>query len=49
MRRPRLVARTPPCISTQRPGGAVGRWFIHCRIFNHAELGMMTEAVVLPR
>jgi len=31
------------------PGGAVGRWFIHCHIFNHAELGMMAELVVLPR
>jgi FtsP/CotA-like multicopper oxidase with cupredoxin domain len=30
------------------PGGAVGRWFIHCHIFNHAELGMMAELVVLP-
>lgn len=31
------------------PGGALGRWFIHCHIFNHAELGMMAELVVLPR
>jgi len=30
------------------PGGATGRWFIHCHIFNHAELGMMAELVVLP-
>ncbi|MBM4195560.1 MAG: hypothetical protein FJ197_00480 [Gammaproteobacteria bacterium] len=30
-------------------GGAPGRWFIHCHIFNHAELGMMSELTVLPR
>ncbi len=41
-----LDDRTSP--DRRTPGGAVGRWFIHCHIFNHAELGMMTELVVLP-
>jgi FtsP/CotA-like multicopper oxidase with cupredoxin domain len=45
--RVRLDDRTGPDRRTS--GGAVGRWFIHCHIFNHAELGMMTELVVLPR
>ena len=38
-----------PMPGGRTPGGAAGRWFIHCHIFNHAELGMMTELVVLPR
>lgn len=29
-------------------GGALGRWMMHCHIFNHHALGMMTELVVLP-
>jgi len=45
--RVRLDDRTGP--DRRTPGGAAGRWFIHCHIFNHAELGMMTELVVLPR
>jgi FtsP/CotA-like multicopper oxidase with cupredoxin domain len=45
--RVRLDDRTLP--DGRTPGGAVGRWFIHCHIFNHAELGMMTELTVLPR
>lgn len=45
--RVRLDDRTGP--DRRTAGGAVGRWFIHCHIFNHAELGMMTELVVLPR
>ncbi len=31
------------------PGGAEGRWFFHCHIFHHAELGKTSELVVLPR
>ena len=30
-------------------GGAVGRWMMHCHIFHHNGVGMMTELVVLPR
>ncbi len=29
------------------PGGAIGRWVMHCHIFFHAALGMITELVVL--
>jgi FtsP/CotA-like multicopper oxidase with cupredoxin domain len=29
-------------------GGALGRWMMHCHIFNHNGVGMMTELVVLP-
>jgi len=29
-------------------GGAVGRWMMHCHIFHHNGVGMMTELVVLP-
>jgi FtsP/CotA-like multicopper oxidase with cupredoxin domain len=29
-------------------GGAAGRWMMHCHIFNHNGVGMMTELVVLP-
>jgi FtsP/CotA-like multicopper oxidase with cupredoxin domain len=28
-------------------GGAVGRWMMHCHIFNHNGVGMMSELVVL--
>ena len=38
-----------PVAATGAPGGAAGRWMLHCHIFNHAELGMMTELVVLPK
>ena len=30
------------------PGGAVGRWAMHCHIFFHAGLGMISEIVVKP-
>ena len=30
------------------PGGAYGRWLFHCHIFFHAELGMISELVVVP-
>jgi FtsP/CotA-like multicopper oxidase with cupredoxin domain len=30
-------------------GGAAGRWMMHCHIFHHNGVGMMTELVVLPR
>jgi len=36
-----------PKVETGEPGGAAGRWFFHCHILNHAELGMMSELVVL--
>lgn len=36
-----------PHIASGLPGGAAGRWLLHCHIFNHAGLGMMTELVVL--
>jgi FtsP/CotA-like multicopper oxidase with cupredoxin domain len=29
-------------------GGALGRWMFHCHIFFHAELGMLSELVVVP-
>jgi FtsP/CotA-like multicopper oxidase with cupredoxin domain len=29
------------------PGGALGRWMFHCHIFFHAELGMLSELVVV--
>ena len=44
--RVRLDDRAGP--DRRTPGGSAGRWFIHCHIFNHAELGMMAELVVLP-
>ncbi len=43
--RMRLADR--PRIETGEPGGALGRWFFHCHILNHAELGMMSELVVI--
>ncbi len=30
-------------------GGAAGRWLLHCHIFSHAGLGMISEIVVLER
>lgn len=44
----RLRLDDRPGADRRTPGGAAGRWFIHCHIFNHAELGMMAELVVLP-
>jgi FtsP/CotA-like multicopper oxidase with cupredoxin domain len=29
------------------PGGEMGRWMFHCHIFFHAEMGMMSELVVV--
>lgn len=29
-------------------GGALGRWLLHCHIFPHSGLGMISELVVLP-
>ena len=47
----RLVIRVRlddrPMMDGVTPGGAAGRWMIHCHIFNHADNGMMTELVVL--
>ncbi|MEE4186271.1 MAG: multicopper oxidase domain-containing protein [Gammaproteobacteria bacterium] len=37
-----------PQIATGESGGGAGRWLLHCHIFNHAGLGMITEIVVLP-
>lgn len=36
-----------PHATDGRPGGAAGRWMLHCHIFNHAGIGMMAELVVL--
>lgn len=36
-----------PWFATGKPGGGTGRWLLHCHIFNHASLGMITEIVVL--
>ncbi len=44
--RVRLADRPLP--ATGAPGGAAGRWMLHCHIFNHAGIGMMAELVVLP-
>jgi hypothetical protein len=36
-----------PLYASGKPGGGAGRWLLHCHIFNHAGLGMITEIVVL--
>lgn len=36
-----------PNIATGSSGGGAGRWLLHCHIFNHAALGMITELVVI--
>lgn len=36
-----------PLAGSDKPGGAAGRWMLHCHIFNHAGIGMMAELVVL--
>lgn len=38
-----------PRFDDGKPGGAAGRWMVHCHIFNHAGVGMMAELVVLDR
>jgi FtsP/CotA-like multicopper oxidase with cupredoxin domain len=38
-----------PIFATGEPGGSTGRWLMHCHIFNHAGMGMITELVVLKR
>ncbi|MEC9374740.1 MAG: multicopper oxidase family protein [Pseudomonadota bacterium] len=38
-----------PVFSTGSPGGGAGRWLLHCHIFNHAALGMISELVVLDK
>ncbi len=38
-----------PIFDGPATGGAVGRWLIHCHIFNHAGLGMISELVVMDR
>ncbi|MEZ5566443.1 MAG: multicopper oxidase family protein [Gammaproteobacteria bacterium] len=43
--RVRLADR--PIFATGLPGGAKGRWLLHCHIFPHAALGMMSELVVV--
>jgi FtsP/CotA-like multicopper oxidase with cupredoxin domain len=37
-----------PFSFTSPTGGAVGRWVMHCHIFFHAALGMITELVAVP-
>lgn len=34
-------------LSGEGSGGALGRWLLHCHIFHHAGLGMISELVVL--
>src|SRR4029453_7490871 len=29
-------------------GGALGRWAVHCHIFFHAGLGMISQLVIIP-
>lgn len=36
-----------PLFGTGTPGGGAGRWLLHCHIFNHSSLGMITELVVV--
>ncbi len=36
-----------PVFATGEAGGGAGRWLLHCHIFNHAGLGMITELVVV--
>ena len=36
-----------PWFESGEPGGGAGRWLIHCHIFNHAGLGMISELVVI--
>jgi FtsP/CotA-like multicopper oxidase with cupredoxin domain len=36
-----------PVFATGEPGGGTGRWLMHCHIFNHAGVGMITELVVV--
>jgi PKD repeat protein/FtsP/CotA-like multicopper oxidase with cupredoxin domain len=36
-----------PC-SDCSSGGAIGRWLLHCHIFPHAGLGMISELTVVP-
>ncbi len=43
-----LLEDRPIRPGTLAMGGAVGRWLLHCHIFSHAALGMISELVVLP-
>ena len=43
----RVKLEDRPWIDTGEPGGGTGRWLLHCHIFNHSGLGMMTELVVV--
>jgi FtsP/CotA-like multicopper oxidase with cupredoxin domain len=36
-----------PQFGNGQPGGAAGRWMLHCHIFHHAGIGMMAELVVM--
>ncbi len=44
----RVKVEDRPLADGDTPGGALGRWMFHCHIFFHAELGMMSELVVVP-
>jgi FtsP/CotA-like multicopper oxidase with cupredoxin domain len=37
-----------PLDSLTPTGGAIGRWAMHCHIYSHAAIGMITELVVRP-
>jgi FtsP/CotA-like multicopper oxidase with cupredoxin domain len=43
-----LLEDRPLVPGSPSSGGAIGRWLLHCHIFPHASLGMMSELVVLP-
>ena len=41
----RVLLEDRPFSFISPTGGAVGRWAMHCHIFFHAALGMITELV----
>jgi len=45
----RVELKDRPLADGVTPGGGLGRWLIHCHIFFHHSLGMLSELIVLPR
>jgi hypothetical protein len=43
----RIRLEDRPLVDGSTPGGGLGRWMIHCHIFFHHALGMVTELVVV--
>ena len=43
----RIHLEDHPLVDGLTPGGGLGRWMIHCHIFFHHALGMVTEIVVV--